>query len=91
MGLKSTVRHYKTIKFNIKILLNIHNFLRAKIYIASLRFFLLLPPPQSENWIDACVCVCVCVYVYVCLFHCLCVTACLVIAWDTLWEYLDII
>ena len=26
IGLKSTVRHYKTIKFNIRILLNIHNF-----------------------------------------------------------------
>ena len=40
--LKSTVRHYKTINFNIKILLNIHHLLicgalRAQIYIATLR------------------------------------------------------
>ena len=57
--------HYKTIKFNIKIPLNIHNFhfcgaLCAQFYIATADFFFFFfgggifltfapPPPQSEN------------------------------------------
>ena len=46
IGLKSIVRHYKTIKFYIKILLNIHNFQFAcKILYCS--FF--LPPPHPKN------------------------------------------
>ena len=63
--------HYKTIKFNIKIPLNIQNFhfcgaLRAKkLDIATLRakraekfaiFLTSPPPPQSEKWIDAAAC-----------------------------------
>ena len=61
--------HYKTIKFNIKIPLNIHNFhfcgaLRAKSSILRicaqsapifLGIFQILPPPPSEKWIDAAV------------------------------------
>ena len=69
LGLQSTVRHYKTIKLNIKILLNIHNFQflrrdpRAKFYIAILRAqraenveifpSLAPPPPPSEKLIFA--------------------------------------
>ena len=58
--------HYNTIKFNIKIPLNIHNFhfcgaLRAKSFILRLCarsapiFFAIFQilPPQSEKWIDA--------------------------------------
>ena len=59
IGLKSTVRHYKTIKFNIKILLNVHSLkfcgaLLAQTFILrlcapsapkDLKFFVLLPPP----------------------------------------------
>ena len=53
IDLISTVRHYNTIKFNIKILLNIIQFSilrrapRAQFYIATLRASLLLPPPPS--------------------------------------------
>ena len=63
IGLKSTIRHYKTIKFNIKALPNIHNFQFARKVLYCdfaqsapkiLTFSLLLPPPpQSEKWIDA--------------------------------------
>ena len=63
IGLKSTVMHYKTIKFNIKIPLNIHNFhfcgaLRAKslifrIYTRSAPIFFLaifqIPPPPIRK------------------------------------------
>ena len=65
IDLKLMVRHYKTIKFYVKTLLNIHNFqFCAKLYTVSLRaeraenFEIVLtfappPPPPSETWIDA--------------------------------------
>ena len=67
MGLKNIVRHYKTIKFYIKTLLNIHNFqfcgeLRAQNFILELCVqsarsknlkCSYFCPPQSEKWIDA--------------------------------------
>ena len=64
--------HYKTIKFNIKIPLNIYTqfsflprALREKLDIATLRakraekfgiFLTFTPPPPSEKWIDAAAC-----------------------------------
>ena len=54
--------HYKTIQFNIKIPLNIHNFhlilrlcavARRKIWHFSNFYHPPPPPPQSEKWIDA--------------------------------------
>ena len=49
--LKSTARHYKTIKFNIKILLNIHNlqFCGAKNFENLLTFAPPPPPPNPKN------------------------------------------
>ena len=64
IGFKSTGRHYKTIKCNIKILLNRHNFPYCGAFCAQsliLRLcekyaiFLTLapPPPHPKKWIDA--------------------------------------
>ena len=52
IGLKIIVRHYKTIKFYIKTLLNIQNFmlqLCARSVPKILKFFLLLPPPPNPK------------------------------------------
>ena len=55
IGLKSIVRHYKTIKFNIEILLNIHNshkFCGAHCAQAPpkiVKFSLILPPPNPKS------------------------------------------
>ena len=62
IGLKSTVMHYKTIKFNIKIPLNIHNVnfcgaLRAQSFILQLLrekfgIFLTFAPPPPIRIMD---------------------------------------
>ena len=64
--LKSTARHYETIKFNIKILSNIYNFqfcgaLRAKFYIKrakNFELFLTFAPPPPIRKTDRRPCQC---------------------------------
>ena len=82
--------HYKTIKFNIKIPLNIQNFhfcgaLCAKCLILRIarRNFLAFSnfaPPNPKNrstpLTDLCMYACVCVCVCVCVFVCECMCVC---------------
>ena len=86
MGLKTLSCTTKTIKFNINIPQNIHNFhfcgaicaqsLILRFCAWSVPIFAIFPPP-SEKWIDAAVCVCVCVCVCMCVcvgvYICVCV------------------
>ena len=81
IGWKSTVIHYKTIKFNIKIILNIHNsqiFAQTSILQICVQsapknidiFSNFCPPPIRKMDRRPCVCVCVCVCVGVCVRAC---------------------
>ena len=51
IGFKSTVRHYKTIKFNIKTLLNINSFSYATLRKCA-SFLTLAPPPPPIRKMD---------------------------------------